>query len=292
MMTLVEKIKVSRYAAALFFGLASGLTAFTHQSVLATETDWQENLGGKARAISSGPIDPETQSVSLAIQIELKKGWKTYWRSPGDSGIPPDFDFSKSSNLENIEILWPAPTSFTDDYGYSVGYKDRVTLPIRVTAKSRLLPVVIDVTMRYGVCERICVPVENQFSLVVTKSSRDNPESSALIDQATKAVPALTSVSGALGVTAVDHTKAASEKALLVTTKIAAPSEKVELFIEGPTGWFFSLPKKISQKNAGNHVQWRISLADLPSGTDISGKDVTFTLVNGKQAIEQIWNID
>lgn len=280
----------ARIVAGLGFCLMAGLQAGIVAPVAAAETDWQENLGGKARIISSGPIDPETLAVDLAIQIELKDGWKTYWRTPGDSGIPPDFDFSKSSNLKAFEILWPAPKSFQDDYGYSIGYKHGVILPVRAVAKNKILPMVVDLTMRYGVCERICVPVENKFSLVITRSSRDHDASAALIKHASQTVPAPVASDAALAVTGVTKDNASDPVHLVVTAHVDGPSKKTELFIEGPQSWYFPLPKKIS--DAGGVIKWSISLADVPNADALSGNYVTFTLVNGKQAVEQVWHLD
>ena len=44
-----------------------------------------------------------------ALQITLAPGWKTYWRQPGDTGIPPRFDFSGSENLTILDVIYPAP---------------------------------------------------------------------------------------------------------------------------------------------------------------------------------------
>jgi len=275
---------------ALGFCLAIGTFVAAANPAMAAETDWQENLGGQARLISTGPIDPDTQTVRIAIQIDLKKGWKTYWRSPGDTGIPPEFDFSRSSNLKEYEILWPAPKSFADDYGASIGYKDGVTLPVRAVARSRNLPMVIDLTMRYGVCERICVPVENQFSLVVTRSSLASDSAAALIDQAFDSVPTPAAADDAMAIKSVSQKGKVPTGNLIVTTRVSAPAEKTELFIEGPENWYFPLPVRTSGND--DKIEWSISLADLPEAGGLSGNYVTFTLVNGKQAVEQIWHLD
>ncbi|HCX68676.1 MAG TPA: hypothetical protein DHK64_14410, partial [Rhodobiaceae bacterium] len=50
---------------------------------------------------------------SAGLHLELSKGWKTYWRSPGEVGIPPSIDWAGSENIENVEFLWPAPERFT-----------------------------------------------------------------------------------------------------------------------------------------------------------------------------------
>jgi DsbC/DsbD-like thiol-disulfide interchange protein len=67
------------------------------------------------------------------VAFRLQPGWKTYWRTPGDSGVPPRFDFSKSDNVEAVTVLWPAPRPFPDGAGgTSLGYKDQVVLPLRI----------------------------------------------------------------------------------------------------------------------------------------------------------------
>src|SRR5690348_17144494 len=71
------------------------------------------------------------------VALQLQPGWKTYWRSPGDSGVPPRFDFSKSDNVEAVTVLWPAPLMFDDGAGgHSMGYHDKVVLPLRIVVKN------------------------------------------------------------------------------------------------------------------------------------------------------------
>src|ERR1700760_3444784 len=71
------------------------------------------------------------------VVLQLQPGWHTYWRSPGDSGVPPRFDFSKSDNIEAVTVLWPAPVKFDDGAGgTSLGYKQQIVLPLRIVAKN------------------------------------------------------------------------------------------------------------------------------------------------------------
>src|ERR1700687_3783453 len=71
------------------------------------------------------------------IGVQLQPGWKTSWRTPGDSGVPPRFDFTKSDNIEAVTILWPAPTRFPDGAGGdSLGYQKHIVLPLRIVAKN------------------------------------------------------------------------------------------------------------------------------------------------------------
>ena len=68
--------------------------------------------------------------LRAGIEIKMQPGWKTYWRYPGDSGVPPAFDFSGSENLKTATVLYPAPHLFTDETGQSLGYKDAVIFPL------------------------------------------------------------------------------------------------------------------------------------------------------------------
>src|SRR3954469_3941356 len=87
------------------------------------------------------------------IDIQLQPGWKTYWRTPGDSGVPPRFDFSKSDNVQAVTILWPAPMKFGDGAGgTSLGYKGQIVLPLRIVIKNADKPVTLRAEINYAVC--------------------------------------------------------------------------------------------------------------------------------------------
>jgi DsbC/DsbD-like thiol-disulfide interchange protein len=93
-----------------------------------------------------------------AVQLTLADGWKTYWRAPGDAGIPPAFDWSGSSNLAGVSVEWPAPVVFMDNGMRSIGYSHQVTLPLSVAALRADWPVEINLSLDIGVCKDICVP--------------------------------------------------------------------------------------------------------------------------------------
>src|SRR3954471_23038551 len=100
------------------------------------------------------------------IAFQLQPGWKTYWRTPGDSGVPPRFDFSKSENVEAVTIMWPAPAKFEDGAGgYSFGYRDQIVMPLRIVPKNADKPVRLRAAIDYAVCEKICIPVHADAEL-------------------------------------------------------------------------------------------------------------------------------
>ena len=99
------------------------------------------------------------------VRAEMDEGWKTYWRMPGDSGIPPDFDWSQSANVKSLEVLYPTPQRFRDESGETIGFKDRVVFPVVVTAADETLPVKLVLNLFFAVCETVCIPATAQAGL-------------------------------------------------------------------------------------------------------------------------------
>ena len=114
------------------------------------------------------------------IAFQLQPGWKTYWRTPGDSGVPPRFDFSKSDNVEAVTMLWPAPTEirrWRRRHTRSAITK-QIVLPLRIVAKNADKPVTLRASINYAVCEKLCIPVEANAELAF--ASVASTEDSAL----------------------------------------------------------------------------------------------------------------
>ena len=100
---------------------------------------------------------PDGSRIS-AIEFQLQPGWKTYWRSPGDSGLPPVFDWSGAGNLASVAFHWPAPQAIPSDDGMALGYHDRLVLPFTAKPADPDQPVDLAVGVDFGLCKNICVP--------------------------------------------------------------------------------------------------------------------------------------
>src|ERR1700682_401640 len=122
------------------------------------------------------------------IAFQLQPGWKTYWRTPGDSGVPPRFDFSKSDNVEAVTVLWPAPMKFDDGAGgTSLGYAHQIVRRLRTVAKNAEKPVTLRADINYAVCEKLCIPVEASVELAFASvASTSDGELSAALDTVPK----------------------------------------------------------------------------------------------------------
>ncbi len=102
-----------------------------------------------------------------AIQVDLKPGWKTYWRAPGNSGIPPEFDWSRSRNLEQVGYFWPSPRIMDVAGVRTIGYDKQLFLPIVLKPKDPALPIDLSLDMSFGVCEEVCVPAHGAAALSI-----------------------------------------------------------------------------------------------------------------------------
>src|SRR5947199_8338617 len=165
------------------------------------------------------------------IALQLQPGWHTYWRNPGDSGVPPRFDCSKSENIEAVTILWPAPTKFDDGAGgHSVGYHNQIVLPLRIVAKNPDKPVTLRADINYAVCEKLCIPVEAnpELSFNSVASTEDNALFAAL-----DAVPKPANVSDPNPLTIRDVKR--EGKSTVLVDVVTPDAKEVSLFVEGPT---------------------------------------------------------
>src|SRR5690348_1018334 len=138
--------------------LATALLATALGGVVHAETSaWSEDMKSAVRLISG---ETAAAPMQAGVEMKLASGWHTYWRYPGDSGIPPQFDFAGSDNLKSAVVLYPAPTLHKDDAGETIGYEKDVIFPVQVTPKDAAKPVKLRVMLDYAVCEKMCVPAK------------------------------------------------------------------------------------------------------------------------------------
>ncbi|APG48423.1 protein-disulfide reductase DsbD domain-containing protein [Phaeobacter porticola] len=110
-----------------------------------------------------------------ALRLTLSQGWKTYWRAPGDAGIPPQFSWKGSRNIASVSIKWPTPDVFLTSGFRTIGYHDQLVLPVEITPANPGQPVRLKGRMQLGICNDICVPAELRFDQDLKPGSRRNP---------------------------------------------------------------------------------------------------------------------
>ena len=240
---------------------------------------WQHDAHSAVRLLAGS----RSGAVLLGgVAIQLQPGWKTYWRTPGDSGVPPRFDFSKSDNVEAVTVLWPAPMKFDDGAGgTALGYKRQVVLPLRIVAKNADKPVTLRAQISYAVCDKLCIPVEASAELgfASVASTEDGTLSDAL-----NAVPKPANVGDSNPLTIRDVKREGKTNVLVDVT--APEAKDVSLFVEGPTpDWALPVPKLVDNSPPGVK-RFAFELDGLPPGVSPEGAALKLTLVGGDRAYE------
>lgn len=269
----------------------------------AAETEWQTVAGAHVRVIASGPQD--TSPVGdAAIQIRLDPGWHTYWRFPGEAGIPTTADFAGSTGIDGARLRFPPPQTYSDPYSTSIVYRDEVVLPIDLEAGKTDGSATLRVHLVFGVCREICVPGEARFELPLNATGSDFAARMAISSARLtlprpqgEAPPRIASIGlsaneRAAGTT--DGTTNGTGGKLAISVELPAGAGDLALYAEGATGSYNGVPKLVSRKGGvavfslpmqglqkaqdgsqplslvlvvdGNAVEHQVDLADLPHG--------------------------
>lgn len=109
------------------------------------------------------------------LDIRLAPGWKTYWRSPGDGGIPPRLMLEPSDNIRSVQFSWPVPEVFDQNGLRSIGYSDGVLLPLAIKTIDPDAPILLRGRIEIGVCEDICIPVTFPIEARLTPGAGPDP---------------------------------------------------------------------------------------------------------------------
>ena len=254
----------------------------------ADASPWDGDTRAGLRLVAGSRTSDATAHAGM--EIKLAPGWKTYWRYPGDSGVPPRFDFAGSQNVKTVTIDWPAPHRFSDDSGITIGYKDDVIFPLHVVPQDTSKPVLLRLKADYAICEKICIPVEGRAELLLDgRRSGLDQHLAAFAAQVPKR--AQLGDGAPLAVRAVRRDNSGDRPRVIVD--VATPGTgPIDLFAEGPTPeWALPVPEPIAGAPAGQH-RFAFVLDGLPPGARADGALLTFTLVAGGSAIEVSTHLD
>ncbi|MBV8696922.1 MAG: cytochrome C biogenesis protein [Bradyrhizobium sp.] len=262
-------------------GLAAAVFAASLPAASSAEdaSPWQSEGHSAVRLLAGS----RSGAVLLGgVAFQLQPGWKTYWRTPGDSGVPPRFDFSKSENVEAVTVLWPAPLMFDDGAGgHALGYHDKVVLPLRIVVKNADKPVILRANINYAVCNQICIPVDASAELPFTSvaSTEDNALFAAL-----DTVPKPANVGDPNPLTIRDVKREGPSD---VVVDVVCPDKRdINLFVEGPTpDWSLPVPT-LRQHGPPGVKRFSFPLDGVPPGVNPDGAALKLTLVGGEKAYE------
>ena len=155
-------------------------------AILALHPVWSvpASAGDATSGVVRAEILPGWQTESgtymAGLHLRLAPGWKTYWRAPGDAGIPPRFDWDGSQNMAAVRVYWPTPRVFQSNGMQTIGYLGDVVLPIELTPRAAGRPMELRGRVELGVCHDICMPMSLDLSERLPAEGRPEPILAAL----------------------------------------------------------------------------------------------------------------
>lgn len=165
------------------------------------------------------------------LQITMDPGWKTYWRVPGEGGIPPSLD-ARGDNIAAFSFDCPLPHRIASEGGEAIGYKDEVIFPWSLVPADPSKPVKAAFAAFVGVCETVCIPVNLTQDLGLEPVGIATPET-ALVARWQARVPQEGRI--------VSAVSAGEDDGVHVDVELSAPAQDV--FVEGNAMHFFLAPQ-------------------------------------------------
>jgi DsbC/DsbD-like thiol-disulfide interchange protein len=240
---------------AAFLVLLAGFGAARPASAAdAFASDWVQGLKSSARLIAAAPANGVLQA---GVEIKLAPGAITYWRNPGDAGLPPSLSFEGSDNLAQARISFPAPRRLVEGGGEAFGYDGALILPIDIEPIEAAKPVAVALKLNYAVCETICVPAEANLHLVLPGGEAPPSPFTKAIAEAKALTPRLVE----WPTLAADLTATSDKSWLLCLAPQAGP--KRDVFIEPPPSWWVDV--KPAPGGAGGGDCFSLNLMQKPA---------------------------
>lgn len=277
---------------ALLAALAIGVIFISGSSGLGLaaskgQSAWSDQTSSKVRIVS-GTLEAEgAPALYAGIQLRMEPGWKTYWRNPGDSGVPPSFDWSASKNLKNAEVLYPAPHRFADANGTAIGYGDEVVFPVRVTPEREGEPVTLSLTFDYGLCKDLCIP--NTVELEVVLPPDLGKGDARLIEAALSRVPE-TKADALPRVANISATLSGEAPKMTIEALFPDGATGTDVFVDNPDV-LVPVPKPLGPLKDGKQV-FEVTFFSGKEAEALKGRPLTVTLVSNQGSSQTTWTAE
>jgi len=261
--------------------LLSGVLQSAAAEPAALASPWASEPHARARLVAGGRA-PGAPAGTLAagIEIELADGWKTYWRNPGSSGVPPLLEWSDATNITSVEMRYPAPGRQSDRGGDTIGYKQHLMLPLVVRPAEPGRDVKLKVQLEYGVCKDICIPVQTRLDLVIPANAGKQPIASDLaraFDRVPRPLSARRPSDPELRNALV--TLGGEKPSIRLDAVFPGGAEDGDVFVEAPDGLWIPMAMRDGPAK-GDRANFVVDLTEGAEIADLKGKTIRITLVS------------
>ena len=124
---------------------------------MAISSDWSVSETSKLRLISPYSQN-DGKNLLIGLEYEMEPGWKTYWKSPGDGGFAQSISWQNSTNIKNVNILWPTPVEFEILGLTSLGYQNDIIFPLEIELEDELQNTFLNLHVTFLICKDVCIP--------------------------------------------------------------------------------------------------------------------------------------
>ncbi|SLN33377.1 protein-disulfide reductase DsbD domain-containing protein [Oceanibacterium hippocampi] len=244
-------------------------------------SEWVGTDEARIRIVSAEDRTGEGDTVELGVEVRLAPGWKIYWRNPGDTGVPPEFDWSRSANLAGATVHWPAPER-SESYGFdSLGYHDEVIYPVTVRLREPGAPLDLRLDLSYGICKEVCVPLRQEVSLSLPGGLAMETPEARRIARYRERVPEAAPAQGLV----VESADFDADGRLVVAIRSDIPLADPQLIAEAPSGASLGAPERDLDED-GRHVRFRFAGEGVAGRDELAGRTVRLTFVDRDRAVE------
>ncbi|WP_158810495.1 protein-disulfide reductase DsbD [Beijerinckia sp. L45] len=266
-------------------GIAAASALLTAPADAAT-SPWVSGDFVQARLIAAVAGTGDLKTLPLGIEVKLDETWKTYWRSPGDAGLPPALAWDGSANLATATLLYPKPQRMTLLGIQTFGYKHDVIFPVDATVATPGQPLELKLKLDILVCAELCVPRTFALTLGVPAGPASADPEAQLIAKARAAVPGGAEVAG-LSIASVAEVSDKGALALEIKANAQDPFVRPDIIAEVDPSLGLGLPR-LSLSDDRHAATFVIPMTEhLPIGAKLTGRPVTLTLTDGERALEQ-----
>jgi suppressor for copper-sensitivity B len=221
--------------------------------------------------------------LPAGLDITLKSGWKTYWRSPGDAGFPPELKFDGSQNVASAALQYPTPHRFELFGLQTYGYKDQVVYPITVTPERPGEAVKLRAHLRYLVCEQVCIPYDADLALDIPAGPASPSDQAPLVNRFRSMVPG---DGKSVGLRLASVRLDGNDKAVVEAFSDGRGFTEPDVIVEGPNTVNFGKP--VAELSEGGRKAVLTLPVELMEGTtDALAQPLTVTLTDGARGMEQ-----
>lgn len=257
---------------------------------VADESPWVKHMDvAESRIIAATSSADAQGNAWFAWELRLEPGWKVYWRSPGEAGLPPKLLLKGDTGLKSITPFFPLPKRFELFGLQTFGYGIQFVLPFKLEGGVPNKPITLDMAVDFMICKNICIPFTSEYQLKQSGESHAHADLySATISMWREKVPDVTGEPvGGLKITKAEVKGAVGHQSLVFEVVAEKNLSHADILIESDEIFSFGKPK-IDLKDKGNKAVLIVSVDGGKKNIDIKGRQATVTFTDGRgHAIER-----